>query len=68
MSDFHVGIESIKINRTNSEYDIHGKVSITAENEILGLTELPEVFQGPLNTWIKHKERLLSKAEQESTV
>jgi len=44
MSHFCVGRQSIKINRTNSEYNVHGKVSIISENEILGLTELPEVF------------------------
>ena len=68
MYDFHTRRQSIKINRTNSEYNAHGKVSIISENDILGLMELPEFFQGPLNTCIKHEERMLSQAEQESTV
>lgn len=67
-SNFHAGRQSIKIIRNNTEHNKKGKVSIISKNEILGLAELSEVFQGPLNTWIKHKERVLSQAEQESTL
>lgn len=64
-SNFHAGRQSIKIIRNNTEHNKKGNVSIISKNEIFGLAELPEVFQGSLNTWIKHKERVLSQAEQE---
>lgn len=66
MSDFHAGRQSTKINRTSSEHNVQRKVSILSENEILGLTELPEVFQGLLHIKIKHKERMLPEAENKS--